>query len=153
MLAYDDIASSGTSSKSQKIQPSPPSFTSSVSSASVCYDLLALSGVGVAVIIPSIFDQPYFMWCLLAPHVLAFGPLLLSWLMPEGLSHMEREPSFPTAFGGMVILLAVATSRVLSNEYSFAVVFEALYEHPAVSSVGWDVLCCWVSFATWKILK
>lgn len=28
----------------------------------------------------------------------------------------------------------------------------ALYSHPAVSSVGWDVICCWVSWGMWSLV-
>ena len=32
-------------------------------------------------------------------------------------------------------------------------IFEALYEHPAVSSVGWDVVLCGVSWCMWAVTE
>lgn len=61
------------------------------------------------------------------PHVLAFAPLLLGALQPA-------EPSWR---------VKAATAAVARQGGGLAAIPGALYEHPAVSSVGWDVICCW----------
>lgn len=93
---------------------------------------------------------PWFMYLLLAPHVLAFAPLLRDVAAPS--SEPVAAPSTFEQLGLMAVLVAAATKQVLDQGGGWQVILRTLYEHPAVSSVGWDVICCWVSYTAWVLL-
>ncbi|KJZ73339.1 hypothetical protein HIM_07343 [Hirsutella minnesotensis 3608] len=101
--------------------------------------------IALALVIPSCFQHPYFLWLLLTQHFLTFAPLLPC-------SQSLGEPSWRTKAASQAVILAVATSMVARRTCGLAAVAEALYEHPAVSSVGWDVVCCWLSSSAWYML-
>lgn len=99
--------------------------------------------------IPSAISKPGFLSLLLGPHLLAFAPLVLNKMFsPRTLN----EPAWFWKAASMVWVLAVAFKGVSEEGAGFDVVLKTLYEHPAVSSVGWDVICCWTSFGAWAIL-
>jgi len=50
-----------------------------------------------------------------------------------------------------LFLQAKVTMKALGQARGGWGIFEALYEHPAVSSVGWDVIMCWVSWCMWAL--
>lgn len=109
--------------------------------------------VGWALEVPNQFGSPRFMPMLLGPHLLAFAPLLLNAVLRADVpARLLNPPSWYVRAGFMIALLVTATSRVVSAGGSWELVKATLYEHPAVSSVGWDVICCWVSFAAWAVL-
>ncbi|KAL0940507.1 uncharacterized protein CTRU02_203270 [Colletotrichum truncatum] len=96
--------------------------------------------------IPSAIGKPGFLLLLLGPHLLAFFPLILNKLLP---SKVLSEPARFWTVASMVWVLAVAFKGVVDESESLNIVIRTLYEHPAVSSVGWDVICCWITFAAW----
>ncbi|GJC96785.1 alpha-mannosyltransferase alg11p [Colletotrichum higginsianum] len=102
-----------------------------------------------ATLIPSAIDHPRFMSLLLGPHLLAFAPLLLNRVLPP---RLLGEPGWYWKAASMAWVLAVATKGVAGEGEGLGVVLTTLYEHPAVSSVGWDVICCWVSSGAWFLI-
>lgn len=93
------------------------------------------------------------MLYLLAPHLLAFVPILLSQAIRDKTPELTlREPSWYFKLFILITLIAQQTRAVNSAGIEWQVVWEALHQHPAVSSVGWDVICCWVSFGLWQVL-
>ncbi|KAM5344316.1 hypothetical protein ACJ41O_012853 [Fusarium nematophilum] len=116
---------------------------------------LVILGVNLvcAISIPGNIHHPRFLYLLLLPHTLAFVPLLLnSILAAPAPSSLSRQPPASAQFATMVTLVLTATLNVANDGGDWGRVAETLYEHPAVSSVGWDVICCWVSFTAWTIL-
>lgn len=99
-----------------------------------------------AAVVPFAHAQREFMPVLLVPHVLAFVPLIPG-LRPVG------SAAYFTASAMAAILLAQTTAKVVSEDASVGDLIAVLHEHPAVSSVGWDVICCWVSYALWYALE
>lgn len=99
--------------------------------------------------IPSAVGGPGFLAFLLGPHLLAFAPLVLNEIL---LSRALADPSGWWKASSMVWVLAVAMKGLLDEGKGLRVAWSALYEHPAVSSVGWDVMCCWLSFGRWHFL-
>ncbi|PHH60131.1 hypothetical protein CDD81_2089 [Ophiocordyceps australis] len=104
----------------------------------------ALLGVSIALglALPDTFSSPRFMWLLMIPHILAFASLLL----PTSLRCSEVP--WLAKLASQLVIVAFATTRLTS--YGDAA--DALFAHPAVSSVGSDVLCCWLSYAAWYLM-
>ncbi|KAK2007130.1 hypothetical protein LZ32DRAFT_610559 [Colletotrichum eremochloae] len=100
--------------------------------------------------IPSAVGKPGFLALLLGPHLLAFVPLLGNKLLPTSLL---GEPGSVWKTASMAWVLSAAFKGVWNENQDIAVVFTTLYEHPAVSSVGWDVICCWISFGAWSFVN
>jgi hypothetical protein len=111
--------------------------------------------VSCALAIPWSLDHPKFMYLLLAPHVLAFVPLLLNKLISGSeRAVMDQQPS-PEARRSVRAIIVGAAIYNLSYSKSggdWGEVMNALWGHPAVSSVGWDVICCWISISAWHLV-
>jgi len=115
--------------------------------------------------IPYTLTSPYFLTFLVAPHVLLFLPPLLHRLVPSawGTSRevKEAEAWYAKFYGGVVVCAALLQGKATLNVVregsagaesgGYGGVLGALYEHPAVSSVGWDVILCWVSWGMWIV--
>lgn len=95
-------------------------------------------------------SEPWFLPLLLTPHVLAFAPLLL-----KGSIRSARQLAQPSLIAVVmaILLQARTTGNVLENGGGWAEITAAFWEHPAVSSVGWDVVMCWISFSCWSYLR
>ncbi|RTE80729.1 hypothetical protein BHE90_004763 [Fusarium euwallaceae] len=142
----------GSPSESKKSADKPKSASRS-SWLPLSWLVILAINLGCAVAIPSNLDHPQFMFLLLAPHVLAFVPLLMnSVFATPAPSLLSKQPPLLAQAATMVILLATAITGVTGEGGAWENVKIALYEHPAVSSVGWDVICCWTSFTAWHIL-
>jgi hypothetical protein len=98
-----------------------------------------------AVLVPYAHAQREFMPILLVPHILAFAPLI------PGLRPSSRSV-YVTALSLGALLMAHTTTRVLSRGLGVQDLIVTIHEHPAVSSVTWDVICCWISFGAWFLL-
>lgn len=61
----------------------------------------------------------------------------------------ENEKLFTTIIVASIISQGVTTYSAAGQASGWSGIGKALYEHPAVSSVGWDVICCWVSWGMW----
>ncbi|KAJ4256254.1 hypothetical protein NW762_009334 [Fusarium torreyae] len=109
--------------------------------------------IGCAIAIPKNLDHSYFMYLLLAPHVLAFVPLFLNRFMDDrDHASVSQQPPPSIRVAIMAILISAAITNLTKEGGNWQDVRRALYEHPAVSSVGWDVICCWTSFVAWHLL-
>lgn len=87
---------------------------------------------------------------LLMPHALAFFPLFLTKVLPRAYTRFfSEEPSWLWKLQFMALVLSTMTGMAYGEGYSWVTVLGTLYEHPAVSSVGWDVICCWISAFAW----
>ncbi|KAK5991755.1 hypothetical protein PT974_07789 [Cladobotryum mycophilum] len=129
---------------------SPPSQPATRGSNSGIWHLFILgANVSLALIIPDQFGQPGFLKLLLAPHVLAFVPLLVESIAPA--RQQVGEPSWFIKIGVMAVIVGTASYKVITEHEQLSVIIETLHEHPAVSSVGWDVVCCWISYFAWYV--
>ncbi|KAL5360178.1 hypothetical protein BJX96DRAFT_149876 [Aspergillus floccosus] len=119
---------------------------------------VAVSLLG-AIVVPYVVDTPYFLPVLMVPHFLLFIPGLLSpRILPSGLgSTMRNTTTYVTIFkwiaGVAVMILSRSTYEVSLNSDSASNIAKRLvgvmHEHPAVSSVSWDVVFCAVTVAMW----
>ncbi|KAM0389565.1 hypothetical protein ACHAQC_008877 [Fusarium culmorum] len=110
--------------------------------------------VGCALAIPSNLDHPKFMYLLLAPHVLAFVPLLLNkFIRSQEPVVMDEQPSRSSRASVRALVVATGVWQLFGSGGDWGDAMSALYEHPAVSSVGWDVICCWISFSMWFFVR
>lgn len=107
--------------------------------------LLVITAV-CAALVPFAHAQREFMPVLLVPHVLGFAPLITR-LRPTG------SATYLTATAMAAVLLAQTTAKVVSEGSSVGDLVTVLHEHPAVSSVGWDVILCWFSYGMWYALE
>jgi hypothetical protein len=86
-----------------------------------------------------------FIIVLLMPHVMAFAPMT-SWLKPD-------YSVYYTVILLATSLFAYTTWQAMANGYTVSDFAVALYEYPAVSSAGWDVIWCWISFTAWILVN
>ncbi|KAH6673961.1 hypothetical protein F5X68DRAFT_41017 [Plectosphaerella plurivora] len=129
---------------------SPPSL---IKSASLWYDVLLAINIALSTMVPAQFGKPGFMRFLLAPHLLAFAPLVLNRFMPESAApHGLSKPWRTSKALAMFMLLFVGTAQLYEEGADLGVALKTLHEHPAVGSVGWDVICCWTSYVAWELL-
>lgn len=105
--------------------------------------------VGLALLIPANLDSPAFTALLIAPHVLAFLPLCLDRLGIADASIMELSPL--VKLWSQLSIVAFASRGIIQSWGDWEQIGNALYEHPAVSSVGWDVICCWLTSICWTL--
>jgi hypothetical protein len=118
---------------------------------------------------PFVANTPYFMPVLAIPHLLLFIPGLLSpRLIPEGWGAYIAQPTRRYA-SLYKWLLAIGVAIQAQSTYSVVLdepgllgasvahigrrLVDTMLEHPAVSSVGWDVICCTISWITWVLLQ
>ncbi|KAJ4017620.1 hypothetical protein NW766_003685 [Fusarium irregulare] len=145
----DPIAKATTREKNQPIAETHSNLRKS-------WLVVLVVTVGCAVAIPWNLEHPKFMYLLLAPHVLAFVPLLLNKLMSGSeLAVMDQQPSPNARHNVRAIIIGAATYNLCyakSGGGDWGNIMNALYEHPAVSSVGWDVICCWISISAWNLV-
>ncbi|EQB44042.1 hypothetical protein CGLO_17256 [Colletotrichum gloeosporioides Cg-14] len=141
-------APSRPSSKDGKGSDATRKAVSSSSSMS-WYTVILTINLLWATSIPSATGSPGFLALLLGPHLLAFAPLVLKGILP---AHMLGDPTWFFKLASMAWVLAVAFRGIVGIDKGMTIVIKTLYEHPAVSSVGWDVICCWVSFGAWYFI-
>ncbi|RHZ73463.1 hypothetical protein CDV55_107846 [Aspergillus turcosus] len=114
--------------------------------------LISLLG---AAAVPWVAHTSYFMPVLLVPHLLLFVPgILAPGMLPRGWG--ERLPVavaarlytkiFKWLFASLVVLVARSTYALAMTGQGtlWRRLLAVMYEHPAVSSVGWDVVCCFL---------
>lgn len=113
-------------------------------------------------IVPYVAHTGYFLYVLLIPHLLLFIPGLLSpSTLPRGAGSSTRlTKTYGHAFAGLALgsgaILARMTYDVAQGQGVAAVVGRLLgvmHEHPAVSSVSWDVVFCVVNTVAWGSLR
>lgn len=111
------------------------------------------ANISIVSYIPDLFGHSSFLPVLMVPHILAFAPLLLNSLLPIHVpAALVHESPMLSKVGAVAILLFFTTTKVYSEGGDLGLILSTLHQHPAVSSVGWDVICCWASFAAWHFL-
>lgn len=125
------------------------------------------------VLVPSVAHTKYFMATLLVPHLLLFVPAMLrpsrSAQKSEAKAITQADEDRVTRqyvvfFQGFVVvcvaLQAHATYlslQAMGPEITYAALarnlVNAITEHPAVSSVSWDVIFCTISGLAWAIVN
>ncbi|KAF2204506.1 hypothetical protein GQ43DRAFT_364396 [Delitschia confertaspora ATCC 74209] len=125
-------------------------------------NLLAFVGSASGLLLDEpIFQNPdWFMPLLLLPHLALMLPPLLHAVLPRSWEFADAGVPFAgriydlwwssLCYGGL-FKLALMTFRGVT-EVGFSGIMAALHEHPAVSSVGWDVIFCWVSWGCWTLI-
>ncbi|KAJ5312500.1 hypothetical protein N7508_003330 [Penicillium antarcticum] len=125
---------------------------------------VVISGLG-AVATPFAANTEYFMYVLAVPHILLFIPGLLSpQVLPQGWGAYVAQPTrryafvykwllaFSVAIQAQSIYLVVlnAPSSLGSSAVEIGrILIDAMFEHPAMSSLGCDVVCCTISVTIW----
>lgn len=120
---------------------------------------VALGGslVGFLLQYPVFHTPPWFMPLLLLPHVSLMIPPILHTLIPQSWGYTDdgvglaqtvyRNLRNVVIWGGGLILLKTTVSALV--DVGPGGIARTLYAHPAVSSVGWDVIFCWISWGYW----
>lgn len=102
------------------------------------------------------YHTPEFMTVLLIPHVaLLFMPIARAVLPTKYLTDTKADIEkgiykhlwATIIIGGM--LLELKTTLAVYNWNGLSGIWHALFEHPAVSSVGFDVIFCWITWIVW----
>lgn len=117
----------------------------------------------VATVLPAYYlgtedywHTPEFMTVLLVPHValliLPFARALLptKYFTDDNVEFSEGIYTYlwsMTIVGG--VLLGLKTTVATYNFNGLQGIWHALFEHPAVSSVGFDAIFCWITWAVW----
>lgn len=126
--------------------------------------------------IPYTTHSPLFLPALAIPHILLFFPVVNTKPVPQG----HHLAIYQSIFVLSLLLYVKATAIALlddsidvnTHEYLFAFLHSAssgpkhwqyrsgkwrffgeLFNHPAVSSVGWDVVLCWSSAIVWAVIQ
>jgi len=135
-----------------------------------CEVVPVVSSVVSTVAVPAVTHTKYFMATLLFPHLLLFVPAILRpgcidhdkvAVKPRKNAHDADNTTrryvvfFQLFIAVCVIVQAHSTFLVLqdaeTSDYSILArkLLSAIYEHPAVSSVSWDVIYCTVTAVAW----
>jgi len=112
--------------------------------------------------IPYVHGWDSFLVVLLLPHILLFLPILSQTPSEQQISGLRvLTVSSGVVLGAFVTLqiqkvrfrlkLSLLSDR-LQNGGNWKSVWDALWAHSAVSSVGFDVIFCWISFLCWATL-
>ena len=156
LYAHDDRAPPATQAHGQPWDYKKMTWASQT----VIYTTLILNFLSIF-LIPYTAHTRFFMPMLAIPHVLLFVPVVIYNILPRSRTYVQ---SFP---GGSIYIFISVVSLCLYTKATIAVLMEAdtrnklyvnprrfmaeLYTHPAVSSVGWDVILCWSSALLWAI--
>jgi hypothetical protein len=105
-----------------------------------------------------VFHRPsWFMPLLLIPHITLLILPILHAVIPQKSEYtndvQDVYDTWPNAVlggGGLVFIKTTVEALVAVGPGGIA---RALYEHPAVSSVGWDVIFCWVTWICWMRIQ
>ncbi|RGP77260.1 alpha-mannosyltransferase alg11p [Fusarium longipes] len=149
-LVFEDVDTSSKATEKEKTIQSSPNYNPMLRTSWLAVLIVT---IGCALAIPFTLNHPNFMYLLLAPHVLAFAPLLFNKLVgvQKGAA-MDEQPTRDNRARVRAIVVTVALCHLLwRGDWGDAM--SALYEHPAVSSVGWDVICCWITFSVWYFVR
>lgn len=116
--------------------------------------------------VPYIVGQESFLQYLTIPHILLFFPAIYHNIMPRTWRKTHSSWAAGERYVLVVYQTICAVSFALHARTTLALfhdettifdtarnVIRALWEHPAVSSVGWDVILCFSSATIWRILQ
>ena len=150
----------GHSNLAQKAQlkPSTPTFMdrvpSSLNKASYIGSLF-LTFISVLLIPSSVYTR-FFLYLLAVPHVVLFLPVVLPSAWKQTKPHTitvnwASMPAYRLVAEFSLVLYVKATIAALTDGQPGGLerFLRELYSHPAVSSVGWDVILCCLSAFVW----
>lgn len=76
---------------------------------------------------------------------MAFAPMI-PWLKPD-------NSVYYTTILLATSLFSHITWQAMANGWTVSDFVVALHEYPAMSSAGWDVIWCWISFTAWILIN
>jgi hypothetical protein len=99
------------------------------------------------------YNHPHFMTLLLTPHIALLVLPIARVIIPS--KHLNQDDTEDVhrllwgvlIFGGAMLWLLV--TGLAWNHSGVQGIAKQLYEHPAVSSVGHDVIFCWITWLVW----
>jgi hypothetical protein len=101
-----------------------------------------------------------FLPALMAPHVALMAMPLARAILPATLFTHDNAGFVKTAYDYMCYLVAVVgLGRVQAASYKLfslagvGIICSTLFEHPAVSSVGFDAIFCWITWLCWWAVR
>jgi hypothetical protein len=101
-----------------------------------------------------------FMSALMAPHVVLMVMPLAHALLPATFFAQDDINFVDKAYDYMrYVVFLVGSGRVQATAYKFfshagmEILFNTLFEHPAVSSVGFDAIFCWITWLCWWAVR
>ena len=98
---------------------------------------------------------PGFMPVLLLPHVALMVVPTARAILPARLFPADGNSTVDKIYSSLLLFNSYFVGRLALTTYNAYVagtlsdIFNALLEHPAVSSVGFDVIFCWISWLCW----
>lgn len=105
------------------------------------------------------YHPTHFMPMLMAPHVALMLLPVARALVParylsEDVHFTDKAYDYMWALVvGNAALMLAWTSATVYNYSGLSGIQTALFEHPAVSSVGFDVIFCWLTWASWFLTQ
>jgi hypothetical protein len=123
----------------------------------LCLQFLILPGLESAAVLLTVSGTPSFMTTLLIPHLLLFvSPVIFELAsklsFSKGLNEAmtrENEKLYTTIVVASSVVIGVSTYSAATQVSGWSGILKALYEHLAISSVGWDIICCGLSWGVW----
>ena len=103
-------------------------------------------------VIPSTIGTKCFLPTLLLPHLLLFVPLLLHGDGKSTADDAGNVDLWAVGIFGVGLFMNATINALRESDYGVVVFMAELWSHPAVSSVGLDVVFCWLSIAIWVLL-
>jgi len=101
----------------------------------------------------------HFMPVLMAPHVALMILPIIRAIVPAGYFNDDPQSTdkiynfmWALVLGNAGLMLAWTTARAYAYA-GFVGIQSALLEHPAVSSVGFDVIFCWITWTCWYLTQ
>lgn len=127
--------------------------------------VLSLAGAGA---VPFFAYEKDFMFILLIPHILVFVPCLLGPSDSSSLKTTKDQKDKATPRYATLLQWIAATSVIMQAYFTFLMLqdldpnasfgkvvqwlWNAIYVHPACSSVSWDVILCTTTAFFWALV-
>ena len=141
-----DLTENGNGLSGSAAVTSPQHTVGVIRSASI---VLSLATVYVT---PSTIGTKWFLPTLLIPHLLLFVPLLLHGDGKLAADDAGNVDLWVIGVFGVGLFMNATIDALRESEHGVGVFMVELWSHPAVSSVGLDVVFCWLSISIWVLL-
>ena len=103
------------------------------------------------------YHKTVFMPLLLAPHVALLVLPSVRAILPARLFRAGDTGSVDKIYSALWLLICTSGMQLLLKTYNatdkLEAIRDALLEHPAVSSVGFDVIFCWTTWICWWLVQ
>lgn len=103
--------------------------------------------------VPSTVGTRWFFPTLLIPHILLFIPVLLSSFGQESRTGFFDIDFWIVTASGVGLFVHASINALTDSHHDVPSLLGELRSHPAVSSVGWDVIICWLSAGIWLVIR